>query len=298
MRARGTILIATVVLGMLSIAGFSFANTYVGDFCAGSDGQGRSSPNYVVIDTLGQFVVGASYAPDDSYSCGWVEHGFWHSDIHIPTVPEIKQIPNGQWVDTYAKVVSAGSTQFSKEFYISDADRTGAIRVNLGNQVFALEPGDMVDVSGVISGSTLDRYINYPLITPRFSNVPQIAPYFASNRWLGGKGIDVGRPGGSGVVNTSMLMKTCGIVTYVDTGTPRTFFYIDDGSGLCDGLVYNGYLMRGLRVALDKLATGNTITPPLANTYVTVTGICAPYSAGGKFYAAIRPRNQADIRSY
>ena len=92
-------------------------------------------------------------------------------------------------------------------------------------------------------------------------------------------------------------MKTSGTVTYIDASSPVKFFYIDDGSGLCDGLVYGGKTMRGLRIAIDKLASGNTITPPNVNDHVVVTGICWPYNgASGKTCAQIRPRCQADIQ--
>ncbi len=83
------------------------ASVLSGNFCPGTDANLRSSPNYVISDTLGQFAVGVSYAPDDSYACGIIEHGFWHSDIQIPTIAELKQTPNEYWVDAYAKVVTA-----------------------------------------------------------------------------------------------------------------------------------------------------------------------------------------------
>jgi len=272
------------------------ASTIVGDFYAGTGAELRISTNYIIADTLGQFVVGESTAPDDSYACGIIEHGFWHSDIHIPAMSEIKQTANYQWVDAYAKIVAAGSDQFAKEFYITDGDRVNAIRVNLGSNPLIVSVGDMLDVSGIIKGTNAGRYIDYPVVTPRFPNVAVLQPFFMRNEWLGGRGTDVLAPGGMGVLNTSLLVKTSGRVTYVDTAATKKFFYIDDGSGLSDGTVISGQTMRGIKVSLINLTTGNVILPPAKNDLVAVTGICSPYSASGKVLVQIRPRNQGDIR--
>lgn len=265
-------------------------------------GADRSSTNYMIKDTLGQFVVGVSRQCaedidpiDCPYSCAILEHGFWHSDIHIPTISEIKQTPNGYWVEASAKAVTAGSDQFSKEFFITEGDRMNAIRVSLGNQGLTVQQNDVVDVAGIISGGPLDRVIMYPVVVTRFENAAQISPFFTPGRWLGGKGTDVGMPGGAGLLTTSLLMKTSGRVAYVDTAAPKKFFYVDDGSCLSDGEVIGGKTMQGLKVWISGLKTGNSIAAPGVNQYVTVTGICAPYSTAGKISVQIRPREQADI---
>ena len=266
-----------------------------GGFSPGTGASLRSSTNYVISDTLGQFAVGVSYAPDDSYSCGIIEHGFWHSDVQIPNIAQLKQTPNDLWVDAYAKVVTAGSDQFSNEFYVSEQDRSSVIRVNLGANPLVVSNGDMVDVSGIIKGTDSDRYIDYPIVVTRFPGAMLLSPYFITNHWLGGKGTDMLMPGGSGLLNTEMLLKVSGTVTYVDTASPVKFFYIDDGSGLSDGQVFSGMAMCGIQVYISGLAVGNTIIPPVQGQYVTVTGICATYSVSGKTMAQVRPRNQADI---
>jgi hypothetical protein len=283
-------------LALLALTIPALGASLLGDFCPGTGAEVRSSPNYLIADTLGQFVVGESFAPDESYACGWVEHGFWHSDIHIPSISEIKETPNNYWVDAHAKVVTAGSDRFYREFFIAEQDRAGAIRVNLGANPLVVSAGDMLDVSGIIKGTAAGRYIDYPVVTPRFPNALSLGPFLTPNNRLGGVGTDIVIPGGAGLLNTSILMKTTGRVTYVDTAATPKFFYVDDGSNLSDGQVIGGKTMRGLRVSISNLASGNTITPPSVEDYVAVTGICSTYAAGGKTLAQIGPRCQADVQ--
>ena len=290
-------LIALSLMAELVLASAAGASL-LGDFHPGTGAEVRSSANYLIADTLGQFVVGESYAPDDTYSCGWIEHGYWHSEIHIAPISEIKGKPDYSYVSAYAKVVTAGSDLLYRTFYIEEQDRTSGLRVNLGSNPLVVIEGDMVDVSGVIKGAAAGRFIDFPEVTIRFRDLPLIPALFASNRWLGGDGTDMLIPGGAGVLNTSLLMTTSGRATYVDTASPARFFYVDDGSGLSDGQVIGGQIMRGVRVWIASLAAGNTIIAPSVGQYVTVTGICAAYTASSKTFAQIRPRTQGDIEDY
>jgi hypothetical protein len=283
------IALLTLLLLAITISG-AFA-----DYYSGTGAELRSSTNYLIADTLGQFVVGESSARD-SYSCGRIEHGFWHSDVDIPTIADLKGTPNYQWVDAYGKIVIAGSDQFDRVFYLSEQNRASAIRVNLGSNPLIVSEGDMVDVSGVIKGTDVDRYIDYPVVIPRFSDVTHLSPFFLSNRWLGGNGTDMMVDGGVGPLNTGLMVRTSGRVTYVDTASPCRFFYVDDGSGLSDGLVYDGDAMVGVRIWIMNLAAGNTIIPPSVGQQVVVTGICSAYSTPGKTCAQIRPRTQGDLQ--
>ena len=286
----------TCCCALMALPAIHGTSATLGEFCPGTGAEVRSSANYLIADTLGQFVVGESKAPDDSYSCGWIEHGLWHSEIHIPPISEIKGKADYSYVSAYAKVVTAGTDRLYRTFYIEEQDRTSGIRVNLGSNPLVVSEGDMVDVSGFIKGTSASRYIDYPEVTVRFHGIPLIPALFTSNRWLGGEGTDMLVPGGAGMLNTSLLMRTSGRVTYVDAAVPASFFYLDDGSGVSDGQVIGGQTMRGVRVWIANLATDNTILPPSVGQYVTVTGICAPYTACAKTFAQIRPRTQADIR--
>jgi hypothetical protein len=302
--SKARLVYAPAVLFLMTLVGSCGASSIFADFTPGTGAQLRSSTNYVIADTLGQFVVGVSrqcaedvdpiYCP---YSCAILEHGFWHSDIHIPAFREIKQAGNNTWVDSYAKVVTAGTDQLDRAFYVEDSDRLGALRVSTVNapdvQVAA---GDMVDVYGMIKTSQRERYVDFPVVTLRFSGAGGIYPFFAANRGLGGKGTDTLTIGGVGVNNVSLLVRTSGRVNYVDTSAPAKFFYVDDGSSLSDGVVISGHSMKGIRVSLANLAVGNTIYPPTVGQYVMVKGICAPQAVGvSRVYAQIRPRSQGDI---
>lgn len=266
-----------------------------GDFCPGTGAEFRTSTNYILADAIGQFVVGESSAPDSSYACGRIEHGFWHSDIHIPTINEIKSQPDYSEVSVYAKIVTAGTDELYRTLYIGEEDRISGIRVNMGGNAAIVSTGDMVDVSGVIKSGDGQRYIDYPQITVRFQDVTLLEPFFMANRSLGGVGTDVWIPGGGGANNVSLLIMTTGLVTYVDTATPVKFFYLDDGSSLSDGLVIGGHTIKGIRVSITTLAAGNTIAPPQVGDYLSVTGICVPRSVSGKVLVQLRPRTQGDM---
>lgn len=115
----------TFLAGLLSVCTTAVGTVTNGGFCPGTGAEVRISTNYIIADTLGQFVVGQSMAPDNSYSCAIIEHGFWHSDIWISSLAAMKQEQDYAYVDAYAKVVTAGTDQFSRNFYIADQSRLG-----------------------------------------------------------------------------------------------------------------------------------------------------------------------------
>jgi hypothetical protein len=123
----------------------------------------------------------------------------------------------------------------------------------------------------------------------------EIKPLAMSNKAIGGAALNVYTPGvenGAGTNNIGLLIKTWGIVTYVDMATTPTFFYINDGSNLADG---SGYV--GVRVAIDNLATGNTITAPSVDQHVAITCISSTVMIDGKIQPNLRPRKQSDIQT-
>lgn len=274
------------------------------DFCPGTGAEYRSSTNYMIADSLGQFVVGESRQCDVGadpmdcpYSCAIIEHGFWHADIHVPTLNEIKTTAqNNEYVQAFGKVATAGNNELNRTFYIEDWDRLGGIRVNVGTDTsIHVSQGDMVDVAGMIKTVSGERYIDYPEVITRFPSSMNLRPFFMVNRALGGEGTDVLPVGGKGLNNIGILLTTTGKVTYVDTATSKRFFYVDDGSALSDGIVIGGRSMVGVRVQINNLAAGNTISPPATGDYVRVTGICAPLISPIGISVQIRPRTHDDV---
>ncbi|MHB9036463.1 MAG: hypothetical protein ACYC64_07330 [Armatimonadota bacterium] len=124
----------------------------------------------------------------------------------------------------------------------------------------------------------------------------EIKPLAMTNRAIGGGALNIYTPGvenGTGTNNIGLLIKTWGVVTYVDTSTTPTYFYIDDGSGLQDG---SGH--KGVRVAIDNLATGNSITPPSETQHAAIVCISSTISINGKIQPNLRPRRQTDIQTF
>ncbi len=123
------------------------------------------------------------------------------------------------------------------------------------------------------------------------AEVPE--PLSVTNRALGGGDLNEythGVTNGVGLNNIGLLVRTWGKVTAVNE--TEKFFYIDDGSSLIDS---TGHL--GVRVSYDNLAPGNTITPPLKDTYVLITGISSTFANGSNIHPNLRPRYQADIQT-
>lgn len=289
--------IAALLLGVAVLVGTLPA---AANFCPGTGAELRWSENYVIQDTMGQFVTGkSSLCPDDadpmlcSYSCSMIEHGVWHSALDLPSIARAKQSSDYTQVRLYASVVTAGNDRLYRMFYVEDMNRSAAIKVNVGsNPNILVSEGDLVDVCGVIKTTNRERYVDFPEVIVRFPNAFRVMPYFIGNRYIGGEVVDTL---GYGADNISLLVRTCGRVTYVDKTAPPRFFYIDDGSGVTDGQVLGGQLVKGLRVWISNLAPGNVIIPPSVGDYVAVTGICTTYAALGKIFSQVRPRSQADI---
>jgi len=101
---------------------------------------------------------------------------------------------------------------------------------------------------------------------------------------------------GKGVYTIGLLIKTWGKVTYRDPG--GTFLYIDDGSKLWDGTKdSSNHNVLGVRIAIDNLAAGNSISMPAGNvTLVSVVGVISTFAdSNNKIRPNIRPRNQPDV---
>jgi hypothetical protein len=127
----------------------------------------------------------------------------------------------------------------------------------------------------------------------------EIKPLAMTQKAIGGGDI-AGTPtkgiqGGKGLYNIGLLVKSWGKVTYRDPN--GKYFYIDDGSAMWDGTTISGKNILGVRVSIENLATGNSITMPDTNTtYVSVVGVVSTFVDGqGKVRPMLRPRNEPDV---
>lgn len=112
-----------------------------------------------------------------------------------------------------------------------------------------------------------------------------IDPLGMSNVTLGGGqyGFQAGVIDGSGLNNIGLLIKTCGEVTYSETG----FFYLDDGSKLDDGSGHIGVKVYGtVPVPQGENPVGR---------FVSVTGISSCERPDSDIIRIIRTRDMGDV---
>lgn len=190
-------------------------------------------------------------------------------------------------VELSAKVVTYAGNGFC---YIQDdnentADaRVGGIRVATAAYTFTV--GARVNVSGVImTDQDGERYVEASSVKSAQLTSARVVPLMMSNMAVGGSSWNyngvtgAGQCGvdeGIGLNNVGLLVRTSGVVTYVDPG--RQFIYIDDGSGVTDGnaLGQSGSAVAGIRVALSG------IDPPTAYLHAAVTGVSSIDTMGGR----------------
>ena len=119
------------------------------------------------------------------------------------------------------------------------------------------------------------------------------APLALSNKAVGGGRLNDYTPGvegGTGLNNIGLLIRTWGKVTFVDS--TNKYFYINDGCGRADGSSH-----IGIRVSYDNLATGNSISAPAVDQYLTITCISSTVMISSKVQPNLRPRRQSDIQT-
>lgn len=191
-----------------------------------------------------------------------------------------RDYPNGSAIAFGSTPVTA---QFLGQLYVERLDRTVGIRVDTAD-TFAI--GSLVNVSGFIQtdSTTGERYIAATAPWPEpMAGRYVIEPLGFTNKNLGGGGcgIQEGIFGGRGLNNIGLLAVTFGAVVEVDSGTPRTWFKIDDGSGVQVKVI---------------VPTGVNINP--AWQYAVVRGISSCEKVGGNLYRVIKVRITTDIEAF
>lgn len=263
--------------------------TVAGTIDAG--GAVRTSPSYVLVDSLGDMSGDMSSSPNWQFAAGDL-----YPDFQVPQIASQRMDPNYQIVQVYSAVVTAGVEDFNNTFYVEDLDALGGIRVDRGflTSVTASR-GDWVDLQGPLFTSTSgERYLRLQSLTTRFAGEPMPNIWSIRNASLGGgpAGSVPGVFGSYGINNVGLLVRTWGRVTYVDPS--GAFFYIDDGSPINDGSGLPG--ATGVRVLLSGLAVGNAIPAPQAGEYLLVRGISSTQNIYGHIVRALRPRDASDIQ--
>lgn len=201
-------------------------------------------------------------------------------------IPTARIQAGGTPVKLPSQVVTAGLDQLSDRFYIESADRSAGIQVRTGtgSGIQAAE-GAKVSVTGTVGLADGERAVLDPTVTPAGSGTLP-GPVSMVNRSVGGRLLGdyvPGVSGGIGLNNVGLLVRVSGKVTYVG----GDHFYIDDGTGLT---------YTAGRVGL-KIFCGS-LTKPILNHSVVVTGISTLDWDGSIARPVVRPRKQSDLLYY
>lgn len=210
---------------------------------------------------------------------------FWFDDTLDASFAQAKSLPERRRVRLSSAVVSA---VYPDCFAVQAEDRSAGI-VAIGSTT--AQVGDRC----TLAGDTLSSDAMRVLVNPEVADVTQGAPPkpMAMNCAATGGGASglqqavvddaAASKYASGLSNVGLLVRTAGIVSYVDPS--ERFFYLDDGSGLNDG---SGH--AGIRVSLQGLPV------PVLGTPASVTGVCFATLIDGRPARLLRPRGPDDAQ--
>lgn len=271
-----------VVINGVQVWG-AFVNGYMGDPSDGNAGQAGDTP--FISESLTHHVnVGDTI----DFCVGWGQDEYWGGDptavdftVALSTNPppptavdRLADLQDGVYVSVAGKAAICNGTTFTDAFFIEEPDRSSGMKVIGGSGKESVVAGDSVTVVGFVATDPSGKlYIDAESVSRAAGTLPGAVG--TSNRSLSSiKGL---------------LTKVWGGVTDIDSSTTKTFFYVDDGSGLLDG---SGSV--GVRVDCSKLSTG--LSPVIAaltpGQFVKVTGVVV--TEDGK--PVIRARSGADIQ--
>ena len=218
------------------------------------------------------------YADNDADSPGTLRVAYQAS-----SVGDAKSKPDDTAVALTGVACTGYPTGQTTRFYIEQADRSSGILVDKtgGSGDLGVLENELITLTGVLAtNADGERMLTVPNVTSRS---PETAPAALGmpGKSLGGgpDGFTLGVEGGVGRNNVGLLVTIWGSINNAGSGC----FYVDDGSGLGDGI--------GTGV---KVISGS-IPQQGGATYALVTGFSSVEQAGGKSYRVIRPRRAGDI---
>ena len=286
---RGLCIMILLVAGAVAGGGNEIAIPAMNAGGVSASDEARASTNYRITDSLGLF-AGTACA-STNYR---IEHGAWASEPRIETdvcLSPAKTYPDGVLFRFTGKVSTAGTDAFDKRFYVEEIDQSSALQVRYGISTGpTVKAGYSVEATGRLATIDDERVLELPYVKVISENETPAEPVFMLSRDAGGEALNEYTPGvwlGRGPYNIGLLVRMFGDVVYKDPG--GTFFYLDDGSGIDDGVCL------GIRVMCTGLATGNTITPPALGKYVSVYGIVSTTIPSSQPVRCLRPRTKYDI---
>lgn len=156
-------------------------------------------------------------------------------------------------------IANTATGDFPGMIFVQDSGHTAGMRVNTSSSI---NRGDIVDVLGTIK--RVDGEWQITAVDPlgAVHDVPPMPLGSAQIRLMADRNEGLVL---SGADPTGMLVTTYGTVCATDITAGA--FYVDDGSGLVDGVGANGSPASGIRIAY------RTLTPPADRHFVGVTGI-------------------------
>ncbi|MGB9588522.1 MAG: hypothetical protein ACPL7O_10125, partial [Armatimonadota bacterium] len=190
----------------------------------------------------------------------------------VSSLSEVFKEPIGSAVQVPGLILNAGAESFTSRCYAQQQDRATGTCIILSSGAAPLK-GTMVTVTGKVGRIDGERVLLDAYLQP--TGVPgEPAALGLSGRALTSANLST----------QGLLVEIWGTVSHV--APDRSFFTVDDGSGLTDGMGH-----PGIRVVCD----GNLqqIAPPAQGAVVTVKGISGCENDGS--LPVIRPRLQSDI---
>lgn len=188
------------------------------------------------------------------------------------SVGAAKALPDGTAVSLSGAVVSACFPSMNA-LWVQDASRASGIRV-ASNSNYA--PGQRLTVTGKLQKANGERYLSDVEETPGVLGAAPV-PLGMKGGSVGGEDLNLvtpGIPGAYGLNNVGLLITVWGRVNTTSAGS----FYLDDGSGLTDG-VGLGVRITGAPGAL------------LAGDYATVNGPSSTFVSGGNVHRNVVARD-------